>query len=116
MRTINDSKKRSGKAAIKNILVLLMAVACVACSENSNLMSPAFETKTVRASGNPFTEILELNEFSSIDFRTAGQITLRQGAEQKVELTIDDNLREYIHLEVEKGCLMIEFSWYLEKG
>ncbi|MFC1553735.1 head GIN domain-containing protein [candidate division KSB1 bacterium] len=57
----------------------------------------------IEGSGNIITKNLDLSEFNSVNFSTAGKVYVKQGNNQSVSLSVDDNIMEYIVAEVKSG-------------
>lgn len=68
------------------------------CNTNNN---------TIHGSGNPVTIVRELPEFHSINHTTVGLVSLTCADTQKVSVTVDDNIYQYVKMEVVNGELVI---------
>jgi hypothetical protein len=79
-----------------------------ACSIHDLSTEPDNHKKKVEGSGNLITEEIEVPYYSSITMNTAGLVTLTQGTEQNVKVTVDENIMEYIIIRVQDDDLIIE--------
>jgi hypothetical protein len=61
----------------------------------------------IQGSDTLITEQRELPTFHSISMSTAGTVYIAQGSEQKVTVTVNDNLVSYIEMTVSNGKLKI---------
>ncbi len=89
----------------------LMA-ACVAMAlilTAGNAAAWSFGKDTIEGSGNMETRELDLKEFDSIDVGGAFDLEITLGDQQKVVMTIDDNLWDNLEAEVSGGTL--EIGW-----
>ncbi len=89
----------------------LMA-ACVAMAlilTAGNAAAWSFGKDTIEGSGNMETRELDLKEFDSIDVGGAFELKITLGDQQKVVMTIDDNLWDNMEAEVSGGTL--EIGW-----
>jgi hypothetical protein len=62
----------------------------------------------IRGSGIVVSKEIDLPYFNSIAMNTAGLVTVSSGNEQYIEITVDDNVLEYISISVENEVLIIE--------
>jgi hypothetical protein len=89
----------------------LMA-ACVAMAlilTAGNAAAWSFSKDTIEGSGDMETRELDLKEFDAIDVGGAFDLEITLGNEQKVVMTIDDNLWDNLEAEVNGGTL--EIGW-----
>jgi hypothetical protein len=68
----------------------------------------------IDGSGDLMTKELDLPEFDEIDVGGCFEVHVTFGREQKVELTVDDNLFEYLDIEVRGGILELDFDRNLD--
>lgn len=80
-------------------LVLIAAVTTSGC---------ATSTKSVTGSGTMADETREVTDFSRIELRTMGQVTVTVGESAGVQLRAEDNLIPLIETNVRGGWLVIE--------
>jgi hypothetical protein len=66
--------------------------------------------RSIDGSGDLVTRTLDLDGFSEIDVGGCYDVTVSFGREQKVELTADDNLIEYLEIEVRGRTLELDFE------
>lgn len=62
---------------------------------------------SIIGNGNIVTKTREASTFTKIENRTSADVSITTKAEQKVELTADENLHEYYVTEVVNGTLII---------
>lgn len=87
---------RSARAAVAAV-VLVSASACDVIGRDQ-----------VEGSGDIVSETRDVSGFTSLEFRTEGEITLVQGLEEGVTIETDANLMQYLDTTVEGGTLIIE--------
>ncbi len=68
----------------------------------------ATSTKSVTGSGTMIDETRELADFSRIELRTMGQVTVTIGEPVGVQLSVEDNLMPLVETNVRGGWLVIE--------
>jgi hypothetical protein len=89
------------------VIPALLAMALVLTAGNATAFS--FSKDTIEGSGNMETRELNLKEFDAIDVGGAFELEITMGDEQKVVMTIDDNLWDNLEAEVNGGTL--EIGW-----
>lgn len=67
-----------------------------------------FRSVTVAGSGNVIEQPREVSNFDSVRFGAFGEVTIRQGEQESLVITGDDNLLEHIRTEVRNGTLVID--------
>ncbi len=77
---------------------------CMSCSDNAT--SP--DTEVIVGSGNLIVRERSIAGFHSVDLNSPGKVNLFSGAEQRVVITVNDNLMDYITTEVSGGKLVID--------
>lgn len=65
---------------------------------------------TVRGSGNVIEQPRAVSDFEAVRFGAFGEVTIRQGEQERLVITGDDNLLPYIVTEVRNGTLVIELQ------
>lgn len=65
------------------------------------------QSTRIKGSGNPVTEEIIVDYFHSVSMCTAGLVNVSQGAEQSVLVIVDDNILQYITVEVINQELVI---------
>lgn len=80
------------------VVVLGLMTGCVA---------PGLEFVRVAASGKPVTVIEDYAGFTKVDVGSAFRAEINQSSEYGVEITIDENLRDYLDVRVEGDTLRI---------
>jgi len=88
-------------AALLTVTLLLAAGQATAFS---------FGKDVIEGSGDMETRTLDLKEFDSIDVGGAFDLEITLGDEQKVVMTIDDNLWDNLEIEVSGGTLEIDWD------
>jgi len=83
-----------------SVLVLLI----ISCKENSTISSP----ELIVGSGQLVTEVRSLNNFYSVELSTVGKVNVTYGTVQKVSVTVNDNILEFIRTIVSNGKLIID--------
>jgi hypothetical protein len=86
------------------LILLMLASLFISCTVNDVLTSP---DERISGSGVMTTEELGLPPFSSVSMNTAGHVYVSQAPEQKVTVTVDDNIKPYIIVSVSGGKLSI---------
>ncbi len=85
------------------IIVLLIGYLLSGCMVHVN--EP--EYKPVHGSGELVNYSMTLPQFHSIEFNTAGKILILSGVEQEVSVTVNENLDEYLDINVKNGKLIV---------
>ena len=80
------------------VVVLGLMTGCIA---------PGIEFVRVAASGNPVTLTEDYAGFTKVDVGSAFRVEINQSSEYGVEITIDENLRDYLDVRVEGDTLRI---------
>ena len=95
-------------------LIVFGAVACVLYAPQLGWNSPVdwsvdlHISGAVPGSGSITTESREASGFSAINIRYPGEIIIRQGSEESVRITADDNLQPQLEAVVHSGSLTIQ--------
>lgn len=84
------------------VLVLMIVLGLL-----TGCVAPGIEFIRVAGSGNPVTLTRDYTGFTKLDVGSAFRVEINQAREYGVEITIDDNLREYLDLRVEGDTLHI---------
>jgi len=71
-------------------------------------IDPETDKTKVKDSENLISEIIEFPYFTSISMNTADLVTIAQGTEKNVNITVDDNLLEYLTIQVQNDELVLE--------
>jgi len=87
-------------AVTYSVLVLLI----ISCKETPTVSTP----ELIVGSGRLVTEVRSLTHFHSVDLNTVGNVNVTYGAVQRVSVTVDDNILEYIRTTVSNGNLIID--------
>ncbi len=90
-----------------SVTATLMALVLMFAAGNATAFS--FGKDAIEGSGDMETRTLDLKEFDSIDVGSAFDLEITLGDEQKVVMTIDDNLWDNLEVEVSGGTL--EIGW-----
>jgi len=92
------------------LVAVLIIVSCFfsACMIQDLSTEPESERTKVKGSGHLISEERELPYFNSISMNTAGLVTISPGAEQYIEVTVDDNIMEHLAIRVRDEMLIIE--------
>ena len=104
------------KAKLQNIISLFFLIALLVISNSCTNECNPFNSDNddsnnfVKGSGYLVSESRELVSFNAIHIATAGTVNLTQGDSQRVDVTVDDNLMEYIRLTVSNNTLVIDIE------
>lgn len=114
MNSIRNQASHLGNPVSYNfgflLLLILILVSLPACMIQDFATEPVDERFKIKGSGVLITETRDLPFFHSISFNTVGLVTISPGFEQHLEITIDDNIVEYLSLYVENERLIIELN------
>jgi hypothetical protein len=91
-----------------SVAATLMAVVLLLTAGNAAAFS--FGKDTIEGSGDMETRELDLKEFQKIDVGGAFDLEITLGDEQKVTMTIDDNLWDNLEAEVHGNTLEIDWD------
>jgi hypothetical protein len=70
----------------------------------------SFPGTSVRGSGTVIEQNREVSNFDGVQFAAFGELTIRQGERERLVITADDNLLQYIETEVRGGTLEIDVT------
>lgn len=96
----------------RTILVLVVVLGLM-----TGCIAPGIELVRVASSGNSVTVTEDYAGFTKVDISSAFRAEINQSSEYGVEITIDENLRDYLDVRVEGDTLRIglrpgvSFSW-----
>ena len=98
------------KSFVKIFLISIMLTLFIfsSCTIHDFGTDPDNDQETIKGSGDLIIEEIEVPYFHSIIMNTAGLVTISQGTEQNVEVTVDENIMEYIIVRVQDDNLVIE--------
>jgi len=71
--------------------------------------------RVVTGSGNPITETYDYSDFSAIEVHQGFQVDLKKSNNFSIEITVDDNLQEYLQVDKSGSTLRIQLQqsrWY----
>lgn len=88
-----------------SILISLILPACIVQDWSTE---PENDNLKIKGSGNLISEEMDVPYFHSISMNTAGLVTVTQGTEQHIEVTVDDNIMEHLSIRVHTDELIIE--------
>ena len=83
----------------------LLALTLSACRINLNL-----PTQVLEGSGNLVTKTFDVAGVDRLSLEGFGQLTIRQGDEESLTVTTDDNIMEYVGVEVRRDTLVLDLS------
>lgn len=86
-------------------LLVLLAFSLSACRINLN-----FPTEILEGSGEIVSKEFEVDGVDRISLEGFGQLTLRQGDEESLTVTSDDNIIEYVSVDVRGSTLVLDLS------
>ena len=86
-------------------VIVLLALATIACNISVNL-----PIDTVRGSGDIVTEEYEVSGFDRLSLEGFGQLVIRQGEEESLTVTTDENILEYVLVNVRSNTLVLDFT------
>jgi len=97
------------KSRIKLFLstVFLFIFIFSSCTINDLGTDPEIDQK-IEGSGNLVSEDIEVPSFHSISMNTAGLVNITQNTIQNIEVTVDDNILDYLIIRVQDEVLIIE--------
>lgn len=88
------------------LFITAVAITSIGCK---NMISVSVgKGPSIAGSGNVVKEDRTVDPFSKIDFQGGGTLTIRQGEEQSVSVSVDDNLLKVIETTVADGQLTIK--------
>ena len=87
------------------VVISIIALTTLACSFGG--INVSVNARTVRGSGDITTEIRAIKGVSGVQLASIGDLTIRYGDEEKLEIEAEDNLLEYITTDVHGGVLTI---------
>jgi hypothetical protein len=90
------------------VIILIISLLLSACLIQDLSTEPDNGHAKVKGSGVSISEELELPHFKSIAMNTAGLVNITSGTDQNVEVTVDDNIIDYLSIYVENEVLIIE--------
>ena len=93
--------KNKNMKTLKTVATLLLFI--------TSLQSFAF-TKKVKGNGNVVTESRTTNDYDRISVGGSFEVTLVSGKEGNLNVQIEDNLKQYLITEVEKGTLKVKWK------
>ena len=82
--------------------VLLFLFSCKAPTDS--------DSGTIIGSGTLVTQVRSHVPFHSVELFTVGTVNVRSGSEQKISITVDDNILEYVRTTVSNGSLLINLD------
>ena len=90
---------RATNIIMKSMTVLLAAIFFTACTKDS-----------IRGSGSTLTETRSVDPFTGVQLKGSGNVTVVQGAQQKVEVAGYENLLPIYETYVQNGTLVLKFQ------
>ncbi|MFT4095430.1 MAG: head GIN domain-containing protein [Niabella sp.] len=67
------------------------------------------DRERIRGNGNVTTRSFDLKDFSSVDIEDNMEVIVRQDPAVSVKVTTDENLQQYINVNIENGNLVIKY-------
>lgn len=116
MYSTKSNNLKFSKAKLQNILrlffLIILLIISYSCTEECNPFNSGSDVSnnSIKGSGYLVTESRELAPFNAVHIATAGLVNLTQGDSQSVDVTVDDNLMEYIRLTVSNQILVIDME------
>lgn len=99
------------RQAMKNIKLLLAFFILIFINTSCLIVdvddSSDEADNSIRGSGTIITQVRTLPEFHAIEMSTAGTVYITYGDTQKVLVTVDDNIMDYIIVSAQNGKLFI---------
>jgi hypothetical protein len=89
-------------------IITAISLSLSSCFVHEVSTEPANEHIKIKGSGVLVSEELDLPYFHSIRINTAGLVNTSSGDEQYVEISVDDNVLEYLSVYVRNEVLVIE--------
>jgi hypothetical protein len=102
----HENLRSLGPFYLASLIIILFIFS--SCSVNDLVTGPDNEQNKIEGSGEFITEEIEVPYFHSISVSTAGLVSIRQGTEQNVIVTVDDNIIDYLIVRVQDDELIIE--------
>ena len=90
------------------VVIILISFILPACMVQDWSTEPENDNLKIKGSGNLISEVMDVPYFHSVSMNTAGLVTVIQGTEQHIEVTVDDNIMEYLSIRVHNDELIIE--------
>ena len=90
------------------VFIFMMSLFLSACFVHDLSTGPEDDHIRIKGSGIMISEELDLTHFKSIAVNTAGLVTIASGTEQYTEVTVDNNIFQYLRIYVENEILVIE--------
>ena len=87
------------------VLLLTLALLLTACSYGG--VNISFNSQTIKGSGTVTTEARQVSGFSKVELQSIGNLTIKQGTSESLNIKADDNLLPYITTEVDGDTLKI---------
>jgi hypothetical protein len=97
-------------SSVKYLLMVSILISLIlpACMVQDWSTEPENDNLKIKGSGNLISEEMDVPYFHSISMNTAGLVTVTQGTEQHIEVTVDDNIMEHLSIRVHNDELIIE--------
>lgn len=89
--------RRTWAAVVVCAVLIVSASSCVVHADRS-----------IRGSGRVTEEVHKLRSFSAVDFGTVGDLHIRKGSRCELRIEAEENLHDYIELDVSGGTLKIK--------
>lgn len=105
---LNEFVRKNMKTTLR-LLALLFIFINFSCSDDCGPVDSNHNCSdnSIKGSGYLVSENRDFDSFQSVHIATAGTVFLTQSDTQKVTVTIDDNLMQYIRLTVSNNKLII---------
>jgi hypothetical protein len=84
-----------------------LALLNMSCMTDELSTHPDYEKESIKGSGILVSVERNGGYFHSVSMNTAGLVTVTQGSEQNIQVTVDDNIMEYIVISIIDGELVI---------
>jgi hypothetical protein len=87
--------------------LISLALLNMSCMTDELSTHPDYEQHSIKGSGVLVSEERDGGYFHSVSMNTAGLVTVTQGSEHRIQITVDDNMMEYIVISIKDGELVI---------
>lgn len=91
------------KAILKNLLILLPCFLFLQCANS-------WPSKSIAGNGNITTESISTEDYDNIELMGSMDVHLEEGIEGNITITADENLHEFISVEVISNTLFIKLK------
>jgi len=106
-RVISQPNQRFQSLTFLALGMIILSILS-SCSVHDFGTDPNDDQTRIKGSGEFITEEIDVPYFHSISMNTAGLVTITQGTEQNIDVTVDDNIIDFLIIKVQYDVLIIE--------